>query len=75
MIYTHVSNRGGRGALSPLDSNERSRFAADIAKRLSVPTDLKCQDAGDWLALRNRILDRESALIQQVLRAGVFVLS
>lgn len=56
-------------ALEGVGPDERSRFAADLAKRLGVPSG--DQGARDWLALKNAILERKSALIQQVLKAAV----
>jgi hypothetical protein len=61
-------------ALEGVGLNERSTFTAVIARKLGAPTDLKHQDPEDWLALKNRILERKSALIQQVLQAKVSVL-
>jgi hypothetical protein len=59
-------------ALEGTDVDERCRFAADLAKRLGVPSGY--QGPQDWLALKNGILERKSALIRQVLKAPVSVL-
>jgi hypothetical protein len=61
-------------ALEGVAPNERSKFTEVLARKLGAPTDLKHQDLGDWLALKNRLLERKSALIQQVLLAKVSVL-
>jgi hypothetical protein len=52
--------------------DERSGYAADLATRLGVPSGH--QDARDWLALKNGVLEKKSALIQQVLKATISVL-
>ena len=52
-------------ALEGIGADERSRFADDLARRLGVSSGY--QGAQDWLALKNGILERKSALIQQVL--------
>jgi len=59
-------------ALEGIDADQRTGFAADLARKLGVPGGV--QDAGDWLALKNGILQRKSALIQQVLKAAISVL-
>lgn len=59
-------------ALEGIAVNERSRYASNLATRLGVVS--SHEGAGDWLALKNGILERKSALIQQVLKAPVSVL-
>jgi hypothetical protein len=58
-------------ALEGIGVDERSGHAADLAKRLGASG---YQGARDWLTLKDGILDRKSALIQQVLKAAVSVL-
>jgi hypothetical protein len=62
-------------ALEGVNANERSTFAAVIRRKLGAPTDLKHEDPEDWLALKNGILERKSALIQQILQTRVSVLN
>lgn len=59
-------------ALEGIAGGERFRCAADLAGRLGVASSY--QGDQDWLALRNGILERKSALIQQVLKTAIDVL-
>lgn len=59
-------------ALEGIASDKRSGFAAGLAQRLGVTGGN--QGPQDWLALRNGILERKAALIQQVLKEAVSVL-
>ena len=58
-------------ALEGIGEDKRSRPAADLAKKLGVLG--RYQGAQDWLALKNGILEKKSALIQQVLKSAVSV--
>lgn len=59
-------------ALEGMGETDRSRFAADLAQKLGVHGGH--QGAQGWLALKNGILEKKSALIQQVLKAAISVL-
>ena len=62
-------------ALEGVDPDERAGFAALITKKLGAPADPEHQDPDDWLALKNKILERKSALIRQILQARISLLS